>query len=1010
QKCTDVAANIGAAIAEKRQAIVDIIDEIRRSGVKIKNDAIPEGKTLKMRFSKISSDKIDAAVGYVRTHDVTTVGIRGEGSKEYDITNEKLKGILVAFGMGGDSRFFSSYLKSDSERFLDIPTLEGKDNSLRRLCYALVEYRIAFDNPSKEQQDIDCDKLLHAAQCAYAARIDLSLTEAAAKILADNPDLLNDIVTAYNANRPTSVNEILRSGTGWTSQVTDIVRLAMHTVLTNRDNGYMDASDLSYVASILKKSILLINADGSRLTDNGSLEYENGEISGCTLYAPNSLPMAYTISSTDKERLKNLDEIIVIAKGAIHFCGEKSFAQQRLHTETNPNEEIKSVDQLVNEPIKDQIKKNDHKSAVRTRSKDKMPRLKESLSKIKNSFAFIFEEKSADQIFPELKDRLDEFQNKFLPYLDNFKKKWQADAERENLIHIANCGGYMLKEMQFKPKFVAKIMLERLNIAMFGYGNDERISVPNEYYKPSCMWDFGEHRAIVTLDENEKGSYAKDGRAQSPGAEHGHMANFTGVKVHEKSGRKVRGNAFSFLRDHEHEYGGKAEKYENYYLMPDGNKASNMPERFRRYLLAKARILHSDDRKIANMVGKFSSIFKPLVAEYVSGVSLENVVSCAENALKKSVNFENFDKNTQLIDLPPIVMFIVGMQFGQIKGGSWNPFVLAAKKYFALQSTKSLDKYFWKAQTKPSESAKELLSNSFADLIGLINAGNYDENIAKQFEMALCAYYAINQEILSRVDFPGNTQNTRRIESIFRLESPDALKIMEVVSKDAKDNAKWQSASIISCSAAGPVRSLDKNPKNWAQLIRIITHYDNVHHANVFGNHIFNVDFADSSRQTSLRLIVPEEQVIKEENVVLKYEQGCPFFKDSQRELLLLTPIQNPTIVGILAFSGTPDECYILSTKKDEHANSKANPLLNLPDIDHKDIENLAKGKGKRKMGISDAEKKQMPREEAVRFCLGEKVGKQTDALLDLQNQITAVRNKYNFTEIYTFEKKGGRK
>lgn len=229
QKCSAVHDNIKAAIDKKRRAIVDIINEIKKSGVKIKDGTDPECKVLK-QFSEISSDKIDAAVDCVREHGITTVGVLGgEGSQEYDITNEKLKGILVALGMDKGSKFFSSHLDPKHERFLDIPAFIKSDgttanNLVRRLCHALVEYRIAFDDPTKEQQAINCNRLLHAAQsaCTWSGN-----SSAAGRILADNPKLLNNIVTMYNANLPEGINEIFHSDEGWMSQVADIIRLAM---------------------------------------------------------------------------------------------------------------------------------------------------------------------------------------------------------------------------------------------------------------------------------------------------------------------------------------------------------------------------------------------------------------------------------------------------------------------------------------------------------------------------------------------------------------------------------------------------------------------------------------------------------------------------------------------------------------------------------------------------------------------------------------------------------------
>jgi hypothetical protein len=68
-------------------------------------------------------------------------------------------------------------------------------------------------------------------------------------------------------------------------------------------------------------------------------------------------------------------------------------------------------------------------------------------------------------------------------------------------------------------------------------------------------------------------------------------------------------------------------------------------------------------------------------------------------------------------------MFIIGMQFGQNKVGSWNPFTLAAKKYISNQLSISQRDFFWpkvvseKKEKRSKKEEKNDLEYAFGDLM-----------------------------------------------------------------------------------------------------------------------------------------------------------------------------------------------------------------------------------------------------------------------------------------------------
>ncbi|MDR1457587.1 MAG: hypothetical protein LBI47_01925 [Puniceicoccales bacterium] len=247
-------------------------------------------------------------------------------------------------------------------------------------------------------------------------------------------------------------------------------------------------------------------------------------------------------------------------------------------------------------------------------------------------------------------------------------KKWQADAERANLEHIADCGRHMLDDMHFKREFVAKIMLERLNIAMFGYG-DKQISIAEGQYQPSSMWDFWEDRTAIRMEVIGKDKLSGEFR--------------TPTKTRKKFHNKTSVLEYSEVSN------GETEQYK----MPDGLMTPGIRDRFRQYLASNAKkssgkIVRKKtiDEVTSCAAGVYSDIIEVLET---TNVSNDQKIKCEEilrNAFAKAVGSadEKLDQNTPPEKIPAGIMFLVGMQFGQINKGSWNPFAVAAKKYLAL--------------------------------------------------------------------------------------------------------------------------------------------------------------------------------------------------------------------------------------------------------------------------------------------------------------------------------------
>ncbi|MDR2436063.1 MAG: hypothetical protein LBD33_01990 [Puniceicoccales bacterium] len=549
---------------------------------------------------------------------------------------------------------------------------------------------------------------------------------------------------------------------------------------------------------------------------------------------------------------------------------------------------------------------------------------------------------------------LEQFRDEFLPGLGGSAPA-QVEAEKRNLRHIMLSADEMLTSighggLGFNSEFVARMVYVRLNLTMFraefspnsqnvckfwkidcvvdsqnpdkilklivkredlrqicrllgvrvcnkigreqqidlcealGLNCDELINelrskIPPQY-QPLSMFDFGPERASVELgpfQSLEKSSnklvghtYPITGRASSPDVYAAPDAQPL-VPTH-------RGAPFSFLRD-----SGNGISY----AMPDGQQTLCLGERFRQFL----RTMTPD--------GRWSSL----------------------------------EFNTPLMELPPAMMFLVGLQFGQINAGTWNPFTLAAKRYFALQScnlpAEIGDRFFWQDGTAPHfidskgpEYYNSLLLEAFGPLFAALEL-DFNPAVATQFEIALHSYYAVNMEVLSRVSFDGNDPEKCQMTQIFRFEGIEALEPMGMVIT-ADGGATYAAADessrpfdvpvsskrsvLVSSSARMFSFSLDKSFL-FPPPIKVITQYDEVPHARIFGTHLFGVDYSNASRAlpTCVSNSLHHTEYAKE---------GCQFFHDNQREFLLMPVGLRANIPGVLVSSpGSTSPCVALTKK-----------------------------------------------------------------------------------------------
>jgi hypothetical protein len=446
-------------------------------------------------------------------------------------------------------------------------------------------------------------------------------------------------------------------------------------------------------------------------------------------------------------------------------------------------------------------------------------------------------------------------------------------------------------------------------------------------YQPSCMWDFGQNRTVIPLEGE---GYHWDGALASP------------CPQEEQSPADQQNNTenrFSILR-------GRGEKGD-YYAMPNGEITPSLGARFRQFLAFQSKIsggfsptddieelltqipndFESDEsvEKILEKVQGLSAIdpnqVENGVVKELLSITCNDILKPLIEKVKTKLPLFHLNENTPLTDLPPSLMFLVGLQFGQNQVGSWNPFTLAVKRYFAYQFADETQSFFWPQEYQPPEEMEDVLQYSFTDLIAKIWPGReFDVAIAEQFENAIIAYYAITQEILSRSEFLGNDQGIY-LGKVMRLEDMEAIKAM-TFSGDGFRSAISNNAKrpvLVAGSVGAHVTSLDR-ANDFPPPMRIITKYEQVHHAHIFGIHLFNVDFCNATRV--IRRVFDDEKS-KNETLVGQYNNGCPFFKDPQRETLLIPRGLKAEICGVLASADDQNHAYVLANSSDYDSHSK---------------------------------------------------------------------------------------
>jgi hypothetical protein len=104
-------------------------------------------------------------------------------------------------------------------------------------------------------------------------------------------------------------------------------------------------------------------------------------------------------------------------------------------------------------------------------------------------------------------------------------------------------------------------------------------------------------------------------------------------------------------------------------------------------------------------------------------------------------------------------------------------------------------------------------------------------------------------------------------------------------------------------------RSVDKAVA-FPPPIKAITRYENVSHARIFGTHLFGVDYSEARRDLPRCLLGSLKQN--------SYTQGCPFYKEQQREFLLMPAGVRADVCGVLALAPQEGVCFVLAKNDSE--------------------------------------------------------------------------------------------
>jgi hypothetical protein len=957
RRCENIPEEIKNLLEAQREKVRNAIGRILNPDVQTQQDENAQ-KRLQINveifdraalFSDLngSNENIQRAVEYIIEKNI---------SNRDEISDTHLLEILVRLGMPRDSQFITNDLNQEpGVNFIELKALyvvnpQTGEDLLTTLCDSLI--LMAGSLHFKGQRKINCDRLLNSAQ--RILRLSLSKTTE------------TDILKTYNHNLPEQEHMVLKEGLP-SLKVNPLIELAIETIKTNM-GSYIHNDCLHHVVRMLQRPILLIYENCELRNGRMVNGNERGKVCDCMLHALDGQTYAYSVDIDGKpcpnENTPQFSEFftdvtITIAMHPGHYYGQLSFTEQHLHVgnrlvigvnkdglifqqnaiPTAPAREMRlqrrtssrvskktttielkvendvkfnfkiatrtvqghdsSGSELyeyvanisiskeafqninlanrksgnVNHEVIGYYKKQNNKGNISENEEEEsteatLPRLVD--------FRKLLETIQDDQVKAKLESTLKNFVIKFLPDLQKLGKHKQLITELENLEHIRACIDEMLDPngLNFKSDFVAKVVIYRLQIAMFGFGEEGTIKVGDQgEYQPGCMFDFGDEWTSPQLIGSK---YKEDGILSSPNI----RAN------RQKNTQKHDGSKFSFIRG---TYVGK--EYKDRYTMRDGKVTPCLPNRFRQYLAH----------------------------------------------ITKSNEIASIPKKQAIAELPPAMMFLVGLQFGQNNIGTWNPFTLAAKRYFALQS-QSHDNLFWQPETEPDWRAEEdILSNAFKPLLKALTLEKnieFDEEIFQQFEKALCSYYAMTMEILSRVQFDENDRSNSCMQEIFRLEGLEALENIGLIHQN---DDSWEARNyieanaprsiIVSSSASMFVTSLDK-PKDFPPPIKVITRYDKVHHARVFGTHFFNVDLEDADRMWP--------GCFKKSNTASRttYEGGCPFFKDRQREFLIMPGGLQAQVVGILPWAPHKDEYYVWMG-----ASEKMQEVPGIEKIDLKEVE-----------------------------------------------------------------------
>ncbi len=723
------------------------------------------------------------------------------------------------------------------------------DEMVRKICSGLIEIKRL--NEAQSQHPINVNILLNVVQNEIRT-LKFNSTASVYDIIESDSQVLPRICKTYNEQITDERKIVIDENNQPLSEIKAFIVQATYIVLSQRNGSYLNHDDLQYISQIIGKSILLIEAE--ELKDDGKVICKNNEIQGSILYNPDLTSVKYKQEDIklieQKIQIQNLalTDTLVIIKTSTHFYAQVGSSEIAPAPPQEPTKDNATLPEQVGAAEGSQNSSDTHNS--RLTLADCPVTVAETVSKIKDLFA----EANKEQWYLDLEKKLEQFGGNFIPNLQASNKLWQAEAEEVNLKHIYICAEYMLTSMKFKPEFVAKIASERLSLVMFGLGKQSDVDYGIINPKINDDTDYQpscmwDFGADRTTIPLTTGKYEQDGTVSSPS------------RREVKNTQKHTGNPFSLIR-------GKSENntYYDYYNMPDNKKTLCLSNRFRQWL--------------AHTTGD------------------NNILSITT-------------KDQPFLDLPPAMLFLVGLQFGQINTGTWNPFSLAAKKYLAFQFPSS-NQFFWQENTEPNRDQSNVLDEAFGQLEKQILNEKQQNLPLEQFEQALCAYYAMNMEILSRANFNGNDKNSCTIQEIYRLEGLESLENLALVKQEDNRwvaNNKGISEEIprsvfVSSSANMFVTSLDK-PKTFPPPIKVITKYKEVHHARIFGSHFFNVDFENAERK------LPDFLRDKGQNITGKYNKGCPFFKDRQREFLMM-PINFPAeVIGILSWAPQIEEYYI---------------------------------------------------------------------------------------------------